>query len=112
TDMYNDAEEGQAWALIADTWQWTITPTPGNANVLAAAAVKAATTKTAAPKKAATTKKPAPVKAASKKAKATKTSAPKTVKPKAGSVAAATDIADIDPTPPSVHAAVLVGVGT
>jgi len=34
TVTYPKAPTGSAWALFDDSWQWTATPTPGDANVL------------------------------------------------------------------------------
>jgi len=97
TTAYSEAPEGEAWALINDTWQWTTTPTPSAANVLTAPPSAATTKKTT------TTKKPA--------AKTSKTSSskPKTTKT-AGTVAG--DSTGIDSTAQvaNLHPAVLAGV--
>lgn len=73
TDQYATAKDGQAWALLNDTWQWTARPTPGASNVgVVLAAAKKATTPIVAKKpkvKAASTTKTK----AKPKAKATKT---------------------------------------
>jgi len=55
---YNDAKDNQAWILQDDTWQWTTSPTPNAANVLAVPQV------------------------ASKKVASAKKTTPKTTKPK------------------------------
>lgn len=34
TSPYDSADEDKTWALIDGTWQWTVTPTPGESNVL------------------------------------------------------------------------------
>lgn len=39
---YDKADDGEAWALIDDTWQWTTTPTPGAANVATSTSTKPA----------------------------------------------------------------------
>ena len=78
TVTYPKAPTGSAWALFDDSWQWTTTPTPGDANVLSDdPAAAAAASKTAKPKT--TTKK-----ATSSKAKTTKAKAAKAAKSKAG----------------------------
>jgi hypothetical protein len=82
SDAYGTAKEGQSWAFIDGTWQWTTVPTPNAANVAVsapAAAVKAATTKTPAAKKA-TTAKAATAKAKTTAAKKPKKAAAKTTK--------------------------------
>jgi hypothetical protein len=58
TSPYAEAPDGQAWAFITGTWQWTLLPTPDQPNELLlpapkpvkAASVKKAATKTAAKK--------------------------------------------------------------
>lgn len=34
TEKYDNAKEGQSWALANGQWYWTTTPTPGKANVV------------------------------------------------------------------------------
>lgn len=107
TSNYEEAKEGEAWALISGNWQWTSTPTRLGANILALpiieakvpAVVKTITKKTPKPKLATQPK----VKAASTKKAATK-KAPK----KAETVAVA--VPDNTNTPPPLHPAVLAGV--
>ncbi len=93
TDNYQDAPDGQAWALAGETWQWTLRPTPGQANdivpplganLLAAAttaiAAKPKTAKAAAKTtvRAATKKVSQPKQSSTKKTSAAKPAAPKT----------------------------------
>ncbi|HEX7963313.1 MAG TPA: lamin tail domain-containing protein [Candidatus Saccharimonadales bacterium] len=107
TSVYGAAKDGQAWAFTGAGWQWTITPTPGAANILAAppaAVVKAAkTTTTAAPKKPA-----APKTAKAPKAKTTKAKT-KAKKPPA----APTQQLAIAPAAKQspLHPAILAGIG-
>lgn len=108
TSVYGSAKDGQAWAFTGADWQWTTTPTPGVANILAAppaAAVKAAKiTTTAAPKKA-----PAPKTAKVPKAKITKT---KTKTKKAPSTATTQQLAVAPVAKQSpLHPAILAGIG-
>jgi hypothetical protein len=98
TTPYEGAEDGQTWALLNGTWQWTTTPTPGAGNVLTmpAPAVKAASTKKA------TTAKKTSAKVAASKASAKK----------ATTTAARTDYEDpasVEVTP--VHPTIIAGVG-
>lgn len=84
TAIYGEAEDGRAWALINDVWQWTLTPTPAAANVLTAPLVATATTAATSSKTAkkstakTTTKATAKAKASSAKAKSVKVKAAKT----------------------------------
>lgn len=100
TTAYGEAPEGEAWALINDTWQWTTTPTPLAANILT---LPAATPdkKTASTKK--TTTKTSS-KTTTSKPKATKTS--KTAGTVAGDSTGTDDPAQVA----SLHPAVLAGV--
>lgn len=107
TDPYDNAANGQAWALVAGAWDWTTTPTPNEANILTAPLAKQAalssTSNTKTPKKtavkAANTKK-----SASGSKKSSKSSA------SAGSPTANTsDPAGIN-EPAALHPAVLAGV--
>lgn len=110
TGMYQDAEEGNAWALIAGSWQWTTTPTSLAANMLTLPVLEEKPVKTAkttvakTPKvKAASTPK---VKVASTK-NTKKTAAPKSPKKddnQQAAIAAAVDV------PPPLHPGVLAGV--
>lgn len=101
TDPYEDAGEGDAWALIDGKWQWTSTPTEGAANVLTAvlsgsvAAVKKTTTKTT------TTAKP-------KTSSSSAVKVAKTTKP-TGSSSSSQD--DNSPKTSALHPAALVAVG-
>ncbi len=103
TDVYEEANEGLAWALIDNSWQWTTSPTPGGANVFTLPITKVAAAKTTTPKKAA---------AKPKKAKAAKKTVAK--KPKTAAAAARSDYQEppastAEATP--LHPAVLAGVG-
>jgi hypothetical protein len=73
TPSYPEAPEGEAWAMIGNSWKWTLQATPGGANVimtpLVTSTTKASATKTTTKPKA--TSAPAPKKvAAVTKAKA------------------------------------------
>lgn len=46
TNQYDSANDGDAWALVNGAWQWTTSPTPNAANVLALPILKVASTKT------------------------------------------------------------------
>lgn len=50
-DLYSTAKDGFAWALAQNKWQWTMKPTPNEANVVQTPASKT-TSKSAASKKA------------------------------------------------------------
>lgn len=54
TMPYDTAKDDMAWAIIGSTWQWTSSPTPGQANLITSSKDEAAAAKL---KKAATTKK-------------------------------------------------------
>ena len=88
---YDTADEGQAWAFIGGSWQWTLLPTPNQTNILLLPAVKVTTTKVSTKK---STAKPKTV--AKKVAKATTASAKgvKGVKTSAKKVAAVADAND------------------
>lgn len=107
TNAYDSANDGDGWALVNNTWQWTTSPTPNSANELALPILKAA--KTAVAKKTAvkkaTAKKATPAK--TKKAAATKT--PKTKKTTAAPERAIYE--DPADTPSSLHPGILAGVG-
>lgn len=107
TQAYAQAAEGQAWALMGDTWQWTATPTAGGANtfstpVAAAANPKVATAKTTKPKAAAKPKAKAATKAAATKKVAAD-------KPKAGAQGGGSDPAA--PETSSLHPAIVAAIG-
>lgn len=92
TADYTDAPEGEAWADIDGTWQWTTTATAMAPNVLTIAPVpapKATTSKATATKKTATAKKATTKKAAS--AAKTLGSSTKKTPTKADTAAAAAD---------------------
>lgn len=110
---YPSAPEGLAWTEANGSWQWSSTPTAGQANVLTAVAATAAGAKAAAQK--AATKKPAAKKAANAKAKGTtktkaakvkKTKTKKAAKPKTAAVAQTTE----KPPRAPIHTGVLVAV--
>lgn len=105
TSPYEDADEGNAWALIGGTWQWTTTPTPNAPNVLAVPVVSAATAKSSESKKT-STKKATAKKVSSKKPK---TASAKTAKSSADSEDDQADPEDTKAAP--LHPAVLAGVG-
>ncbi len=94
--VYDEAAEGQAWALVSGQWHWTTTPTPGAANVLV---TPTATAKTVSKKAAAPKAKKASTKASAKKA--------------AGTAGAKSDINDAqtEDQAPALHPLVLAGVG-
>lgn len=98
TDTYGTAKSGQAWADINGVWAWTLTPTPGAANILSEptpAVVATTATKKATAKKT-TTKKAATKKTTKKTSKATaKKTKAKT--PKTGIVGATEAITDPSP---------------
>lgn len=106
TNVYESADEGDAWALINGVWQWTITPTPGAPNILELPVLKLAAVKSPSVKKSSNksvAKKPA------KKVAAAKTTKPKTAKAASErSVYNDPESTDIAP----VHPGILAGVGT
>lgn len=77
---YEASKPGEAWAFIDGEWQWTTTPTPGEPNIFAAAAVAAATKKAVPFKVAAKPRAAKTAKAA--KSKKSSTKAAKTAKPR------------------------------
>lgn len=106
TAAYQTASEGEAWALIDTTWQWTTTPTPGQPNVLTVNETKStvtASTKKTTSTKMTTTKTPT---------KSTKTTT-KTTAPKAAKTAStASNSSSLSPPQPApLHTAVLAVVG-
>jgi len=98
TDPYEDAGEGDAWALIDGKWQWTSSPTEGSANVLTA--VLSGSSSTAAKK---TTAKTTASKPKATKASAVKST--KTTKPTSTGSSQENNSTKI----PALHPAVLVG---
>jgi hypothetical protein len=104
SDAYGAAKDGQAWALVTGTWQWTEAPTPNAANqaTAPAATVKAATTK-AAP----AAKKPAAAKTSKAKPKAP---AAKAKKSTAKAKAAPTVLADAAAAKSPLHPVILATV--
>lgn len=118
TNLYDSANDGDAWAFVNGAWQWTTSPTPNEANelvlpVLKVAAIKPAATKTnAAPKSSAA--KPAAAKAATPKATTTKAAAAKTASAKAAKTTTPADrqvYQDPAEAPPALHPGILAGVG-
>ncbi len=101
TTAYGEAAEGESWVLIDNTWEWTSSPTPGLANVLAVpiAAAKAQAKKAAATK---TSKSTTAKKAAVKKASSSKTGSGQTL---------ANDTSAQDDQAPILHPSILVGIG-
>ncbi|MDB5163496.1 MAG: Non specific extracellular endonuclease cleaving [Candidatus Saccharibacteria bacterium] len=112
TIAYGEAKQDQAWAKINDVWQWTITPTPGAANILNIAQVLS---KQTALKKVAAAKKSTAKSAAKTKTVAKKTAAKKTAKKAPKSVASTAKSSESgsggDGQIASVHPLVLAGVG-
>jgi hypothetical protein len=121
TAAYTEAEDNRAWINNNGIWEWSVSATPGLANVLTAPA--AATASSAAAKnnsktatKAATTKKAAPKKSTAKAAKKAKASTTKKAKKAKAdkkskkSQSAATTTGESKPKPP-IHAGILVAVG-
>ncbi|HSX27778.1 MAG TPA: lamin tail domain-containing protein [Patescibacteria group bacterium] len=98
---YEDASEGQAWALISGSWEWTTSPTPGAENSLTRPII--------VPKSTKITKK-----AKAKKARVKSASTKKSKKPKSK----ATGLNQENPEDPAeiapLHTGVLavVGLGT
>ncbi len=110
TDHYEGADDGSAWALLNGVWQWTITPTPGTANILQLPIVPPVKIATAIPKPKASTKSTTtkPKTTSVKTASASKSASTKSSKAKA--VADGASLKDVQETP-SIHRSVLVGVG-
>lgn len=109
TDAYGEATEGESWALINSTWQWTAKPTPSVTNIYAAPIIipgksttttkKASTKVAAAPKvKAATTAKTA--------------SAKKTTLAKDSKSNSSGTSADSGGSKKPIHTAVIAGIGS
>ncbi len=111
TNVYDDANDGDAWALINGAWQWTTKPTPNAPNELALPILKVASTKAPAVKKAAVTKASKP-KATAKVASAKTAKSSQT--PKTSKTAATPSTQsheDPEELPPTIHPGILAGVG-
>ncbi|MES2970723.1 MAG: lamin tail domain-containing protein [Patescibacteria group bacterium] len=110
TNAYDDANDGDAWAMVSGAWQWTTTSTPHAVNALTLPILKVAATKAPAQKKttakAASTKKAATPKASTAKAKVAST---KTTKPKTTAERQAYE--EPEAGPQSIHPGILAGVG-
>ncbi len=108
TAPYQDAASGEAWAIVNGQWQWTTSPTPGAANVIAApiGSVKSTSTKTSAASKKPTTK----AVATTKPKAAAKPKVAKTTKPKADSANRASYQDPGSKVAASLHTGLLVGV--
>jgi hypothetical protein len=105
-DTYEDAPEGQAWAFVAGSWQWTTTATPEAANILTVPLPKTTPAKTTSAK---TSKKASPAKA--KVAAAKKTSTKKsTASTKNASLANDTQAKNEVMQIPTIHPTVIAGV--
>jgi hypothetical protein len=92
TPNYGDAKAGQSWMQDETGWKWTLTPTPGAANIATAPQPKVVATATPAVKKKATPKtttKKASAPKAAKAAAAKKTTAPQVPKTQAAQTATA-----------------------
>lgn len=98
SDNYEAAPDGQSWALIDGSWQWTLQTTPDRPNVLvkpivdltATGSTAAASTKKTTSTAAKSTKTTAP-KSTTTKVAAAKTTKPSTAKEVSSAVAAATE---------------------
>lgn len=101
SDNYESAPEGQSWVYLSGTWQWSSTPTPNTANILAVPILKATTTSNALKK--ATAKKSS---SSSTKAATTKKAAASAAKPKKANNAAVQSASTITEGRP-LHPAVL-----
>ncbi|MBW3538223.1 lamin tail domain-containing protein [Candidatus Parcubacteria bacterium] len=89
TGPYEQAGEGQVWAVFGEGWAWSLQSTPGRANFLVAP-LAAPTSKTGADKKAAAAKKKSSKASVAKAKKAPKAKAAKAAKtPKVKSAKAA-----------------------
>lgn len=89
---YGEAKEGEAWMLDETGWHWTLSPTPGAANILTVPAPKVVATPATIPKK-----KPV--------AAATKTSTKKVAEPKIPSAKKTTAKSTLAATAPSTPSA-------
>ena len=118
TDIYDTAKDGQAWAFINGSWQWTDSPTPNAPNAASAPPPPADTVKMAAVKSAAViTPKKASITTAPKTATAAakpKSAAPKkaTAKAKAAKLKpkATATITNTADTKQSLHPLILASV--
>lgn len=97
TSPYDTASDGHAWALLGDSWQWTLAATPAAPNVLAAVQGAGTSTKTKAAAKS---------KTSTAKPKATKTS-------KSSATDEKSSEAEVPGTQNSrnLHPAILAGIG-
>ncbi len=100
TDPYSDAPEGEAWAKIDGTWQWTGSPTAGATNVYTQPTVSSGSTKSN--KKSTKTKKKTTKKKAAKKPKSTKSKTN-------AAIGSSNDNTPL--IPGSLHTNILAGVG-
>ena len=117
TNSYDDALEGQAWAIINGVWQWTTSPSANGPNILTKAelkpvgVIKPAAAKTSFPKTAVTktsaAKTPSTKKASTKSKAAAKTAAAKTAK----TTPARKAYQDPAAAPATLHPGILAGVG-
>lgn len=74
TMPYNEAKDDMAWAIVGSSWQWTSSPTPGQANLITADKDEAAAAKL---KKAAAAKKSTKTATKAASTKAAKTASAK-----------------------------------
>jgi hypothetical protein len=103
TAAYENAKDGQAWALVDGEWVWTTTPTPNDANILVAVLGSTSSSTKAKSTKTKTAKKVAP-KASTKKVATSKKNA-------AIPGVTAPDNNDGDGSAPtSIHPGILAGV--
>lgn len=106
TQAYEDADDGEVWALIDGVWQWSTVLSPGANNI--PSPVLASTTTTDSAKKTKTKKAPKPKKSKAKK------STKSTKKKKTSGVAGANDEDETgSPTESStpIHSMVIAGTG-
>lgn len=108
TNVYDNANDGDAWALINGAWQWTTKSTPNAPNELTLPILKVASTKAPTVKKATVTKTSKP-KATAKVASAKTTKSPKTSKTAATPSTQSNQ--DPEELPPTIHPTILAGVG-
>lgn len=106
SDAYGEATEGESWALINGTWQWTAKPTPSVTNVYAAPVIIPSKTASTTTKKASTKVAAAPKVKAAATAKTTTTKKAATSKKSEG---AGSDSETGGKT--VVHTAVIAGIG-
>lgn len=103
TGPYSAAGEGEAWALIDNTWKWTTTPTPGADNNLSTVPVAGSAAAAKAAKASAAAKKTA--------VKAAKTTKPKTTKATKSTGSASGPGEEDGAKPNPLHPFILAGVG-